>query len=132
MSFLPEQHAGLTALLKKKGAASCKIRIALADPACRQVQERDEEEKLEGTLPALIKSTLYRFRDLWNCAGVEIRYHTAPLYNSLFRFDDEMFVTPHLYGLHGSKALCCIYVNWNRKVYLQTLVRTLKQFGLQE
>lgn len=104
MSFLPEQHAGLTALLKKKGAASCKIRIALADPACRQVRERDEEEKLEGTLPALIKSTLYRFRDLWNCAGIEIRYHTAPLYNSLFRFDDEMFVTPHLYGLHGSKA----------------------------
>jgi hypothetical protein len=28
----------------------------------------------------------------------------SPLYNSLFRFDDEMFVTPHLYGTIGYRA----------------------------
>jgi hypothetical protein len=33
-----------------------------------------------------------------------MRYHTAPLYNSVFRGDDEMYVTPHLYSVHGSRA----------------------------
>ncbi len=104
MSFLPEQHPRLTSLLRQKSMASCKIRIALADPTCKHVQERDQEEQLGGTLPDLIKSTIYLFRELWNCDGIEIHYHTTPLYNSLFRFDNDMFVTPHLYGLHGSKA----------------------------
>jgi hypothetical protein len=104
MSFLPEQHPRLVPLLKAKNMASCKIRIALADPTCRHVQERDVEEGLGGTLSDLIRSTIYLFRELWNIDGIDIRYHTTPLYNSIFRFDNEMFVTPHLYGLHGSKA----------------------------
>jgi hypothetical protein len=104
MSFLPEQHPRLVSLLKEKSMASCKIRIALADPTCGHVQERDAEERLGGTLPDLIRSTVYLFRELWHIDGIEIRYHTTPLYNSIFRCDNEMFVTPHLYGLHGSKA----------------------------
>jgi hypothetical protein len=31
-------------------------------------------------------------------------FHSTPMYNSVFRFDNEMFVTTHLYGLHGAKA----------------------------
>lgn len=104
MLFLPEQHPGLTNLLKEKSKASCIIRIALADPTCNNVQERDKEEQFGGTIPDRIRTTLYHFRDILNYPGIEIRYHATPLYNSLFRFDDEMFVTPHLYGLHGSKA----------------------------
>jgi hypothetical protein len=30
--------------------------------------------------------------------------YAAPLHNSLFRFDDEMFVTPHLYATTGYRA----------------------------
>jgi len=65
---------------------------------------RDEEEQLGGTLPALIQTTLHHLRDIRNHSGIEIRYHSTPMYNSIFRFDNDMFVTPHLYGLHGSKA----------------------------
>ena len=104
MLFLPEQHPNLVALLKEKAAASCRVRIALADPTSIGVQRRDEEEQLGGTLPARIQTTLYHFRELRNCDNIEIHYHTTPMYNSLFRFDNDMFVTPHLYGLHGSKA----------------------------
>lgn len=104
MLFIPEQHAGLMALLKAKCGAACKVRIALADPACEMVRVRDEEEGLGGTLPGRIKNCLYHFRGLLGFPGVEIHYHSTPLYNSLFRFDNEMFVTPHLYGLHGSQA----------------------------
>ncbi|MGI9058278.1 MAG: XRE family transcriptional regulator [Ktedonobacteraceae bacterium] len=104
MLFLPEQHPNLITLLKEKAQASCKIRIAVADPTSIDVQRRDEEEQLGGTLPARIQSTLYHFRSLQNCENIEMHFHTTPMYNSVFRFDNEMFVTPHLYGLHGSKA----------------------------
>jgi hypothetical protein len=39
-----------------------------------------------------------------DCPGVEIRFQDSPLYNSVFRFDDQMLVTPHLYGTQGSAA----------------------------
>jgi len=104
MQFLPEQHSRLESLLQEKAANGCKIRIALADPTSAVVQMRDEEEQLGGTLPARIRTTLYHFRGLNNLAGIEMRYHSTIMYNSVFRFDNEMFVTPHLYGLHGSKA----------------------------
>lgn len=104
MLFLPEQHPGLIALLKEKASNGCRIRIAIADPASRHVQERDAEEKLGGTLPARIQTTLYQFRQLHHHVNIAIHLHETPMYNSVFRFDDEMFVTTHLYGLHGSKA----------------------------
>jgi transcriptional regulator with XRE-family HTH domain len=104
MLFLPEQHPDLVDLLKAKAAASCHVRIALADPNSFYVQERDQEEQLGGTLPARIQTTLYQLRDLHHHENIQIQLHSTPMYNSIFRFDDEMFVTPHLYGLHGSKA----------------------------
>jgi hypothetical protein len=39
---------------------------------------------------------------LRGCDGLELRYQDVPLYDSVFRFDDEMFVTPHLYGTQGT------------------------------
>jgi hypothetical protein len=30
---------------------------------------------------------------------VEIRFHDTPLYNSIYRFDDEMIVNTHVYGV---------------------------------
>lgn len=104
MLFLPELFPDLPTLLKEKSMAACKIRIALVEPTCRNLLERDKEEQLGGTFPDRIRTTLYHFRDILNYSGIDIRHHTAPLYNSVFRFDNEMFVTPHLYGLHGSKA----------------------------
>jgi hypothetical protein len=104
MLFIPEQNPGLVTLLKEKCHLSCKIRLAIADPTSIYIQDRDKEERLGGTLPDRIRTTLYHFRDILDYSGIEIRYHRTPLYNSLFRFDDEMLVTPHLYGLHGSKA----------------------------
>jgi hypothetical protein len=39
-----------------------------------------------------------------DCDGFELRYQDVPLYNSVFRFDDEMLVTPHLFATPGSMA----------------------------
>lgn len=104
MQFLPEQLPDLTKLLREKSAAGCHIRVAIGDPTSARIRDRDKEENLGGTLPARIRTTLRHFNALWDCENIEIRYHTAPLYNSVFQFDDEMCVTPHLYSVHGSKA----------------------------
>jgi transcriptional regulator with XRE-family HTH domain len=104
MLFLPEAHPRLADLLRGKAAANCKIRILLGDPDSRQVAERDEEERLGGALISRIHNSLVHFGSLTDCEGVEIHLHTAPLYNSTFRFDDEMLVTPHLYGVPGAWA----------------------------
>lgn len=104
MLFIPEQNSGVVDLFREKAVKGCRIRILIADPASAAVNMRDEEEQLGRTLPARIQTTLYHFRELRNQDGIELRFHSTILYNSLFRADDEMFVTPHLYGLHGSKA----------------------------
>lgn len=104
MLFIPEQNTHLVDMLKEKADSGCKIRIALADPTCEAVRLRDEEEGLGNTLPGRILTTLYHFRSIRNYTNIEIKYHSTILYNSLFRGDNELFVTPHLYGLHGSHA----------------------------
>ena len=111
MHFLPEQLPELPRLLKEKGLIGCHIRIALGDPSSDAIRKRDKEEQLEGTLPARIRSTLQHFRDAWDTPNIQIRLHAAPLYNSVFRSDDKMYVTPHLYGVHGSKVPSYIYAD---------------------
>jgi len=57
--------------------------------------------------------TLYQIRDLHHCENIQIHLHRTPMYNSVFRFDDEMFVTTHLYGLQqarrGGLADACFF-----------------------
>ncbi|HEY6408435.1 MAG TPA: hypothetical protein VIY29_13285 [Ktedonobacteraceae bacterium] len=104
MLFLPEQHPGLIDLLKEKATNGCQVRITISDPTSPYVHDRDHEEQLEGTLPARIQATLQQFRELHHHPNIRLHFHRTPMYNSVFRGDDEMFVTTHLYGLHGSKA----------------------------
>ena len=105
MLFLPEAHPRLFELLRGKAAAGCRIRIALVDPTSRHLVERDAEERLDGGLVARVRTALHYFQEgLADCEGVELGLFASPLYNSLFRFDDEMSVTPHLYGTIGYRA----------------------------
>ena len=101
MLFLPEANPRLVDQLKEKSAAGCAIRIALGDPDCQAVADRDQEEGLAGGLPARLRTTLHHFADLKEREGISLRLHGTPMYNSLFRFDDEMLVTPHLYAQPG-------------------------------
>ncbi len=83
------------------GLGGLRVRIALADPDGAEVKARDALEELGGTLPGRIRSTMGHLEPLFSSVGVEIRYHGASLYNALYRFDDQMLITPYLYKLHG-------------------------------
>ena len=102
--FLPHQHPDLVDLLVEKSEQGCRVRIALADPDSEHVRRRDEEEHEAITLVPRIRSTLGAFEPLLRCENADLRFQDAPLYNSVFRFDDQMLVTPHLYGTPGRSA----------------------------
>lgn len=99
--FLPEQHVELTSAIEQKCRDGCQVRIMLADPDGRHVLERDALERLGGNLPARVRTTLHHLEPIRDVAGVEIRFHNVHLYNAIYRFDDEMIVTPYLYRAHG-------------------------------
>ncbi len=99
--FLPEQHADLAASIRKKCDEGCHVRILTAEPAGTHVAERDNLEGLGGTLPARINMTLHHLEPILALPGVELRFHNVHLYNAVYRFDDEMIVTPYLYRAHG-------------------------------
>jgi len=102
--FLPHQHPHLVELLVSKCEAGCRVRAVVADPESEHVQRRDAEEHEAITLGARIRSTLEAFQPLLNCQNAELRFQDVPLYNSIFRFDDQMLVTPHLYRVPGRAA----------------------------
>jgi len=104
MQFLPEDHSRLDGLLVDKAATGCRVRIALANPGSPYVAERDEEEGLDGTLSDRIRTTIDHFEPLFGVEGIDLRFHETRMYNSIFRGDDQMFVTPHLYALKGYRA----------------------------
>jgi hypothetical protein len=101
MLFFPEQHPRLAQVISEKCANGLRVRIALADPEGAEVKARDALEGLGGTLPGRIRSSVAHLEPLFSTAGFEIRYHWVPLYNAVYRFDDQMLVTPYLYRLHG-------------------------------
>lgn len=102
--FLPLEHPGLVDLLRKKCESGCVVRAAIADPNSPHVAYRDSEEKQPITLVVRINSTLQHFAPLAGCENFQLRYQDIPLYNSIFRFDNQMLVTPHLYATPGSAA----------------------------
>jgi transcriptional regulator with XRE-family HTH domain len=106
-------HAGLflverpdfIATLAEKAAAGVTIRIAFGDPDSDAVTLRGAEERLgDGVLAARIRYGLVPYAPLLDTPGVEFRFHTTTLYNSIFRFDDEMIVNNHVYGVPGAHA----------------------------
>jgi hypothetical protein len=102
--FLVEQNPDLNNLLRSKAANGCQVRIAVGDPDSLHVRERDAEEGMDGGVVARIRTSLRYLKPVIDDPAVDVRVYNAPLYNSIFRFDDQMIVTPHLYSTTGYKA----------------------------
>jgi hypothetical protein len=49
-------------------------------------------------LAARIRISLTYLREVLHEPGVEIRLHETILYNSIYRFDDELLANAHAYG----------------------------------
>ncbi|MFC5054864.1 DUF5919 domain-containing protein [Saccharothrix xinjiangensis] len=91
--------------LRAKAEAGVKIRLLLGDPASREVARRSEEEGIgRGTLAAKVRNAHAFFKPLADTDHAEIRCHRTTLYNSIYRFDDEMLVNTHVHGFMAAHA----------------------------
>ncbi len=101
--FLAENVA-VTDSLREKARAGVRIRIALGDPAGRHVACRGEEERIGAGMSARIRTALIGFAPVVDEPGASLGLHDTVLYNSMCRSDDELLVSPHIYGRPGAHA----------------------------
>ncbi|GAA4820966.1 hypothetical protein GCM10023201_03140 [Actinomycetospora corticicola] len=102
--FLTE-NPGLLPALRRKGADGAQIRLLFGDPASREVARRSLDEGIgKGAIGAKIKNALAFFGKLAGEPGIEIRCHGTTLYNSIYRYDDQMIVNPHIFGAPAPHA----------------------------
>jgi hypothetical protein len=81
-----------------------RFRIALGDPDSPEIELRDREERMTGGIPGRIRMALAYYKPLVDVPGIDLRLHRTTLYNSIYRFDDQMFINQHTYGTYGYLA----------------------------
>ena len=95
--FLAEEHPDWTPLLMSRAEAGVRVRLCLGDPDGASLVGRDAEYRIGGGVAGRVRAVLASYRPL--AAATEIRLHDTPLYNSIYRFDDDMLVNTHVYGI---------------------------------
>ncbi|MGH9211090.1 MAG: XRE family transcriptional regulator [Acidimicrobiales bacterium] len=102
--FLYEQQPQIVKVLRHKAEAGVQVRLLLGDPTSMAARARDEESGGADDLMGKMRRAQAHFRPLATHSGITIRLHRTTLYNSIYRFDDEMLVHSHLYGLPAAHA----------------------------
>jgi hypothetical protein len=95
--FLTEEHPDWTPLLASRAEAGVRVRLLLGDPDGTGLAARDAEYRIGGGVAGRVRAVLDSYQPLAEL--VEIRLHDTPLYNSIYRFDDDMIVNTHVYGI---------------------------------
>jgi transcriptional regulator with XRE-family HTH domain len=95
--FLTEEHPDWTPLLASRAEAGVRVRLLLGDPGGASLAARDAEYRIGGGVAGRVRAVLDSYRPLAGLA--EVRLHDTPLYNSIYRFDDDMIVNTHVYGI---------------------------------
>ena len=99
------ERPDLLKTLRAKGENGARIRLLFGDREAPAITQRSLDEGIgEHTIAAKIDHALAFFSSLAGAPGIEIRTHRTVLYNSIYRFDDEMIVNPHVYGKVASHA----------------------------
>lgn len=95
--FLVEQY-DLVPLIRKKAQAGVRFRLLVGDEKSDAVVQRAIDEGTPGGLEGRIQLMRRYLAEVAELDGVEIRTHGTTLYNSIYRFDDQLLVNPHVYG----------------------------------
>lgn len=101
-TFLAQTNPRLPNMLAERAADGVEVRLCFGDPDGSAVALRDQEEGIGGTLGAKIRASLSYFTRLPGIPGCELRLHNATLYASIFRYDGEALINPHLWGRPAS------------------------------
>ena len=102
--FVPEQNPQWVSTLRAKAESGVKVEILLGDPDGRQIAERGADEGIDGAMASKVRNVLAYYKELRDVENVAIYFHDTTLYNSIYRFDDDMLVNTHLYGTPAAYA----------------------------
>ncbi|MFI6443536.1 DUF5919 domain-containing protein [Kitasatospora sp. NPDC050543] len=94
--FLWLEQANLAGALRRKAQAGCRVRFLIGDPDSPVTRAREDEEDVPLTLSTRIAVTISELERLREVGNIEGRFETGHVNLSVFRFDDEMIVTPIL------------------------------------
>jgi hypothetical protein len=101
-TFFAQSNPHVARMLAERAASGVRVRLCFGDPAGTAVAIRGHEEGIGDTLAAKIRASLTYYRPLVPERGCEVRLHDTTLYNSLFRYDDQLLVNPHIFGQPAS------------------------------
>ncbi|WP_244205305.1 hypothetical protein [Streptomyces bobili] len=101
--FVWQEHPRLGERLAAKASAGCTVRFLVGDPESDVTRRREEIEDVPLTVSTRIRITLDALRKIED-SGIEARYSDGHIALSVFTFDDEMLVTPHLSSLLGHES----------------------------
>jgi transcriptional regulator with XRE-family HTH domain len=101
---LVEDHPETIDLLRHKAANGLKVRLALGDPDSTAIELRGQEEQMPDGLVGRVRMANAYYAPLIGAPGIEVRLHHTTLYNSVYRYDNEMIVNHHIYGAYGYLA----------------------------
>ncbi|MFD3756737.1 XRE family transcriptional regulator [Streptomyces sp. NPDC058622] len=101
-TFFAQSNPHVAKMLAERAAHGVRIRLCFGDPGGQAVVIRGREEGIGDTLAAKIRASLTYYRPLLPEAGCEVRLHDTTLYTSLFRYDDNLLVNPHVWGQPAS------------------------------
>lgn len=102
--FLWLEQANLGGLLRRKAATGCRVRFLIGDPGSPVTRQREIDEDVPLTLSTRIAVTIGELQKLQDVDSIEGRFSSGHIALSVFRFDDEMIVTPLLPGRVGHDA----------------------------
>ena len=96
--FLLDNHPDLPTRLMERAGAGLTGRLLYGDPDSGTVAWRGEEEGIGDNLAARIRLSLKYLEPVRDVDGIDLRLHDTVLYNSIYRFDDEMLINTHVVG----------------------------------
>jgi transcriptional regulator with XRE-family HTH domain len=101
-TFFAQTNPHVAGMLAERAASDVIVRLCFGDPAGQAAVIRGNEEGIGDTLAAKIRASLTYYRPLVTEQGCEVRLHDTTLYNSLFRYDDQLLANPHVFGQPAS------------------------------
>jgi hypothetical protein len=95
---------GFGSALSAKAESGIAIRVCLGDPDGDTVRIRGGEERIGDLLSARCRLAATYAAQALSVSPDAIRVHDTTLYASILRFDDDLLVNWHLYGVPASES----------------------------
>ncbi|MBL1285304.1 XRE family transcriptional regulator [Streptomyces sp. NPDC057067] len=101
-TFFAQSNPHVATMLAERASDGVRVRLCFGDSYGQAAAIRGQEEGIGDTLAAKIRASLTYYRPLLPEAGCEVRLHDTTLYTSMFRYDNDLLVNPHVWGQPAS------------------------------